>query len=372
MMESEEPITDVMETLSQLAPGPADAPRPAAEALAQLRTRSRVRARSQRSSLRHCMAGLLSQSGKRHGHRPTINHQPSTINHQPSTLNSQPLIVTRRSNLMTKYKYTWATALVLLFFAAAFTFPGVRAAASDFLGVFRVQKFAPISISPRQLAMLEQLAGQGLYPGHFEVLQEPGPPQRVESPAAAAALLGQPVRTLTALGEPRNIMWAEGGSGRLTVELPQARALLNAAGLDPALLPDSLDGANIDVTLFENVTQEWDNGMVLLQTESPAVHYPADVDPAVIGEALLQLLGLSPGEARRLARTIDWTNTLLLPIPDDMATFGEVRVDGVTALAISSLQGHDSTIMWQKGGIVYVLYGSQSVDDLVKIANSLR
>jgi hypothetical protein len=366
MMESEEPITDVMETLSQLAPGPADAPRPAAEALAQLR------AQAQRSALRYRLAGLLNRSGERHAPQAPFNLHPSTFTLPPVTRHLPASTFKRRSNPMTKYKYTWATALILLFFAAAFTFPGVRAAASDFLGVFRVQKFAPISVSPRQLAMLEQLAGEGLYPGRFEVLQEPGPAQSVESTAAAAALLGQPVRTLTALGEPRNILWTGNGSGRLTVELVQARALLNAAGLDPALLPDSLDGANIDVTIFENITQEWDDGIGLLQTESPAINYPADVDPAVIGEALLQLMGLSPNEARRLARTIDWTNTLLLPVPEDMATFGEVRVDGVAALALSGLQGHHSTIMWQKGGVVYVLYGSSSVDELVKIANSLR
>jgi hypothetical protein len=326
MMESEESIDDVLEKLAELAPGPADAPRPPAEALARFQSRS---------------------------HR-------------------QPLLTTRRSNLMTKHQYTWATALLLLLFMAAFAFPGVRAAASDLLGVFRVQKFAPISISPRQLAMLEQLAGQGFYPGQFELLQEPGPAQPVGSPAEAEARLRLPVRTLTTLGEPQSIWWAEGGRGRLTVDLAQARTLLNAAGVDPALLPDSLEGAQIDVTLFGNVNQNWDNGVSLMQTESPAINYPPDVDPAVIGEALLQLLGLAPGEARRLARSIDWTNTLLLPIPENMATFGEVRVDGVTALAISTIRGQESTLMWQKGGIVYVLHGSENVDELVRLANSLR
>jgi hypothetical protein len=367
MIESEERIDDVLETLSQLAPGPADAPRPAAEALAQLR------ARTQYLSLRHRIAGLLGRSGEPDAPRATISSpQPSTLNLEPSPTTYQPSTFNRRSNLMTKHKYTWATTLVLLLFVAAVTLPGVRAAASDFLGVFRVQKFAPISISPRQLAMLEQLAGQGLYPGQFEVLQEPGPAQQVASPAEAEARLRLPVRTLTALGEPQTIWWAEGGSGRLTVDLAQARTLLNAAGVDPALLPDSLEGAQIDVTLFGNVSQNWDNGISLMQTESPAINYPPDVDPAVIGEALLQLLGLAPGEARRLARSIDWTNTLLLPIPENMATFGEVRVDGVTALAVSTIRGQESTLMWQKGGIVYVLHGSESVDELVRLANSLR
>jgi hypothetical protein len=49
-----------------------------------------------------------------------------------------------------------------------------------------------------------------------------------------------------------------------------------------------------------------------------------------------------------------------------------VRVDGVTALAVSTIRGQESTLMWQKGGIVYVLHGSESVDELVRLANSLR
>ena len=64
-------------------------------------------------------------------------------------------------------------AFVLLL-AILFSFPAVRAGASEFLGLFRVQKFAPISISPEQIALLEQLAEEGMEPGELVIRNEPG------------------------------------------------------------------------------------------------------------------------------------------------------------------------------------------------------
>jgi hypothetical protein len=330
----EENIDDVLETLSHLAPTAADAPRPAAQALAQLKQRTA---------------------------RPSVWTQ---LQNYIDNL--------RRFNFMFRHKYALATLLVLFLFTAAFAFPGVRAAASDFLGIFRVQKFAPISVSPQQLALLREVAGKGLYPGQVEIVEQPGQPQPVDSLSAAGAQAGWTVRTLTNLEQPQSIVVSGGGKGRLTVDLANARTILEAVNVDPLLLPDSLDGRPIDVTTFNTVGQQWENGVMLMQTESPQVDYPADVDPAVLGEALLQVLGMTPGQARRLAQNIDWTNTLLLPIPSDMATFGEVRVDGTTGLALSSLNKADNTLRWQKNGIVYILHGRQSTDELVKLANSLR
>jgi hypothetical protein len=76
-------------------------------------------------------------------------------------------------------------------------------------------------------------------------------------------------------------------------------------------------------------------------------------------------------QARRLARNIDWTNTLLLPVPENIASFSEVQIDGVSGIALTSLNGRDTALMWQKDGIVYVLSGG-NVADLIKVADSLQ
>jgi hypothetical protein len=326
MTENDNEIRDVLDELDALAPMVSETPRPASQALAKLKHRI-----------------------------------------EPS---SQPL-AKRRIPVMLNRKYMWATLSVLVVLIVIVSIPGVRAAASDFLGLFRVQKFAPISISAEQLALLGEIAESGLYPGEIEMVDEPGPAERVASREDAAADTGWQARSPAKMGEPDQVYLVDGGSGRLTINVKNTRALVQAAGADAGLIPDSLEGAVVDVTLYPSVSQNWADGLVLTQSPSPLVEYPDDVDTAALGEALLQALGMDRSQARRLSRSIDWTSTVLLPIPEDIATFNEVGVDGVDGLAFSSLDGKNSAILWQKDGMVYVLSGGE-LDDLVNIADSLR
>lgn len=277
-----------------------------------------------------------------------------------------------RFMFMFKRKSLLISGLALLMVVALFMSPAVRAAASDFLGLFRVQKFAPISISPRQMAVLQRITEQGLYPGEIVMAQEPGQPQAAESVEEAAELAGISVRTVANLEQPSQILVASGGSGQLIINLENARAILSAAEVDPKLLPDSLDGANINITLYASVEQSWADGTTLFQTPSPEVAYPEEVDVTVLGQALLQMLGMNRNEARQLAASIDWTSTLVVPIPQEFATFSEVTVDGVSGLALSSLEGLGSSLIWQKGGMIYLLTNEGNVDDLLDLANSLN
>ncbi len=105
-------LADVMATLAVLEPAAGEEPMPASQALAS------IKQRAQRT-------------------RPRFWD-----------------IISKEIMSMFKRKYAFATLLVVLVLGGAIAIPSVRAAASEFLGLFRVQKFAPISISPRQLAML--------------------------------------------------------------------------------------------------------------------------------------------------------------------------------------------------------------------------
>jgi len=104
-----------------------------------------------------------------------------------------------------------------------------------------------------------------------------------------------------------------------------------------------------------------------MQAESPLVEYPDDIDPTVLGEALLQVLGTEPREAHRIANSIDWASTLLLPIPNEIVTFSEVIVDGVNGVALEPLDGEGGSLLWQKDGKMYMLSGQGSVDELLSL-----
>jgi hypothetical protein len=334
MTQRDKETQEVLDQLSLLAPGAQNKPQPAAHAFAQLK--GQIEPAAGRSS------------------RPRFS--------APCWIRSLDKMFRRR---------TLAVGLsFVLLLAILFSFPAVRAGASEFLGLFRVQKFAPISISPGQIAILEQLAEEGMEPGELVIRNEPGAITVVDSLDEASLRTGLDVRTLSSLGEPDEINVLDGGDGYLIIDLAAARAIVEAAGADPALLPDSLDGARVDVAAFPGVQQLWGEDIIFMQAESPLVEYPDDIDPAVLGEALLQVLGTEPREARRIAQSIDWASTLLLPIPSEMVTFSEVVVDGVNGVALEPLDGEGSAMLWQKEGKVYMLNGQGPVEELLSIVAS--
>lgn len=319
---------DVLDRLAGLAPGDSDSPRPAAQALAELKHKLQPD-----QPVQHSILGRIQEMFKR--------------------------------------KTTFTAAIVLLVILA-FAFPPVRAAASDFLGLFRVRKFAPISVSPQQLRALEAIADQGLTPGELELLAEPQPVNSVTTVADAEAILGRKVRVPHSLGPADAVRATTEGHGRLTVDLESSREILAAVDVDPMLLPDSLDGAVVDVTLYPAVEQHWENRVHFVQTASPRIDYPADADPIVLGQALLQLLGMTEREAARLATEIDWNSTLLMPVPQGLASFSEIAVDGSAGMGLSDLDGSGSVLLWERGGMVYLLTSDTlTLEELRQIGNSL-
>ncbi|MEM7798797.1 MAG: DUF4367 domain-containing protein [Chloroflexota bacterium] len=294
-----------------------------------------------------------------------------------STESQRPQWFRRFNNMLTlQQKLMRGTAFAALAIAIAFFgfSPAGQAMASDFLGIFRVQKFAPISISPERLAQLEELDIEGLYPGEVIWSQEPTEPTEVANFADAAAATGFDARGsdfVNTFGVPENIAVGGNGSATLTVDLPAARTILEVAGVDSTLLPDSLDGAEISVEVGSGIFTDWDErGVTFVQMESPVVNYPNDFDPAPIGQALLQFLGMSEAEAASLSRAIDWTNTLILPIPQDAADFQEVSVNGNPGLLLTSIDGMGNSIMWEENGMVYMLAGDIDAGALIDLANN--
>ncbi len=275
---------------------------------------------------------------------------------------------------MNNRRFAAAGLALVAIVALLMSFPAVRAAAGEFLGLFRVQQFAPISVSPQQMALLERLGEQGLAPGEFVVTREIGDPETVDSPEDAAAVAGFTPKTLPNRGELMRTYIMKGGAGHLVVDLAGARAIVEAAGADPLLLPDSLDGAQVDVTVHDSIGQLYDNGIILLQSPSPDVNYPADVNPTLLGEALLQVLGTEPAEAQRIAQSIDWTSTMLLPIPQDLGTYREVTVNGVSGVLLEPFDPDaEAAVVWQQDGMVYMMRaGRMSVDEMLAYANTVR
>jgi hypothetical protein len=104
----------------------------------------------------------------------------------------------------------------------------------------------------------------------------------------------------------------------------------------------------------------------------PTISAPAGLDVQKLGEAYLQVMGMSRAEAVNFARTIDWASTFVIPVPRYGASYQQVPVDGVTGILILREAEHQYMLMWVKDGIVYALTGPGDASTALGIVGSMK
>jgi hypothetical protein len=80
-------------------------------------------------------------------------------------------------------------------------------------------------------------------------------------------------------------------------------------------------------------------------------------------------------EAAQFSQTVDWTTTLVIPIPRYATEYQEVQVDGVEGTLIMQSQRSELPnylLIWINDGVVYALTGPGDAQSAVDMANSLE
>jgi hypothetical protein len=289
-----------------------------------------------------------------------------------------------QSPRLARWRPAIAALAALAVVATLFSFASVRRAAAELLGVFRVRKFAVIPVDPSQmerLEELEELLNAGVL-GEPTFLREPDEPQTVVDVVEAAERAGFPVRSPTFLPSGavlQDITLEFGPAMHFEVERAQVQALLEFLDAGDVTLP-SVDPLSADVDFPTMVHQQYRIGqgdLWVFQMPSPEVTLPPGIEPNMLGEALLQFLGMPAEDAQKLAKSIDWASTLVIPLPANVAQFREVEVDGVPGLLLEgTFDGHSwqhNIVLWQREGIVYVVKGLKvSPEQLLQVADSLE
>lgn len=347
----------VQARLAALAPGPGEAARSAPVALKTLRNRQRK------------------------DHLPMLKS-----------------LVRRRS--------VWITAAAVLALAVSFSFAPVRTFAGQFLGLFRVQQ---IAVAPIDLARLNSLREDPtlsdqlsrLFSDAVTVTKDPGPAVPAASAAEAGQLAGFTVRELAGASGAPAFMVSDSAAFEVVVDRARAQSILNEAGRGDLQLPESLNGATIAVSIPAGVSAAYNcpdmtdaaeryhgpgelrgdldqltECVLMGQIPSPSVETPPDLDMAQIAEIGLQFAGLTPEEASAFSATVDWTSTLVVPMPAGGSTSRQVSVDGVTGTLITR-RGGDGVppqymLMWVKNEIVYMLSGFGPAEEALELGNSIQ
>ena len=293
-----------------------------------------------------------------------------------------------------------AAALVALTLILAF--PGTRALAGELLNLFRVQQ---VQVVPVDFTGLEQLTGDGALGNQFTELisdsvdmqKEPGEPVQAASAEEASQLAGFTVRIPAGM-TPSQINVSGGAEFSMTMDRTKAQALLDEAGRSDLVLPASVDGAKISVDIPSSVSvafgtcptpgsdkpgnteqstteRRYPDCVILAEIPSPSVNAPADLDIEALARIALEFTGMSAEEAAELTSTVNWTSTLLVPIPRNASIHEQVSVDGVTGTLIqrSSEEGPQFALLWVKDGIIHAISGlGDNSAQAIEMANSLK
>lgn len=277
--------------------------------------------------------------------------------------------------------------VAVLALALVLAIPSTRAMASELLNLFRVQQ---VAVLPIDTAGLEALTGNEalgnqlseLMSSSTTVTKEPAEPVTVADAAEASAAAGFAVR-LPAGMTPASLSVSDSAGFTLTIDRAKAQAFLNEAGRGDLVLPATIDGADISVSIpaavnvtfgtcpkmedskefgkdYGRLSKEYADCLVFGQIPSPIVSAPAGVDVSVLAQIALEFSGMSAEEAASLAETVDWTSTLVVPMPRDAGTYTDITVDGVTGSLIQndSEYAPQYVLLWVKDGIVYFVSGS--------------
>lgn len=287
-----------------------------------------------------------------------------------------------------RFRPAFAGALALAAFAASFTFPAVRATAQQVLDLFRVREFAIVHVDESRLDKLKaaNVDGQNLF-GPVEKLQDPGPQRVFADVAAAERALGRPLAKAAYAppGMHADTVFVSGEArGRLTLHTRPLRALMDLMEVNDLDLPADLDGKTAELHMPEMVVQTWRSErrrLAFIQAASPEVALPAGADLERLGEIGLRCMGVGRDEAHRLAKTIDWRSTLVVPVIASATNFRQVSVNGARGVLLETremnspdgrMKGGGSVLTWTRDGRLYALLGRAGDIDLVQMAESVR
>jgi hypothetical protein len=286
--------------------------------------------------------------------------------------------------------------VIVLTLAALLAFPATRAMAGKLLTLFRVQQ---LIIFPLDAPELERFAGNKAFGSRLNALissstvvtQDPPPPVSVANAEEAGALVDFRVRMPQA-SPPLRIMVSGASAFTMTIDRAKTQAFLSEFRRGDFALPDTLDGAEIEVNIpaavhavfgdcprlaqedSAPISKDYPNCFVFTQIPSPTVRVSDNVNLAELAQKGLEFSGMDRDEAAAFVQKVDWTTTLVVPIPRDQISQAEVAVDGVNGVFIHSADPYklNFVLLWIKNDILYFISSWGDVaEPAIALANSL-
>ncbi|MBV8549951.1 MAG: zf-HC2 domain-containing protein [Acidobacteriaceae bacterium] len=306
----------------------------------------------------------------------------------------RPALADRIAGAWKRPVWGWVAAASVLALLLSFA-PG-RTWAQKILAMMRVQKVAvvPVDLSP----LTAETGNRGpakliaqLISDNVVVTIHPGKPALASTVQAAGEMAGFHVRSVEQLGTPQKIYVGDEAAFHMTLNRERIQAVLEQAGRSEIVIPESVDGSTVAVHIPKMVRIVYGgcssedttapatpvgSCIDFVQVPSPIVSVPPSLNIAALAEAGLQVTGMSVAEAHAFCQSVDWSSTLVIPIPQNGSSYRTVPVDGVNGTLVEMAPKGSFTgkyaLIWVKNGIVYSLGGKGSADLALSAAASLN
>jgi hypothetical protein len=229
-------------------------------------------------------------------------------------------------------------------------------------------------------------------------------PQSATTAEAASQLAGFEVQLISARGDSPQFKVEGAHAFHMTIDRTRLQEIIDQSGRSDLILPANLDGAVVAVQIPRSVELKYGNCpgsegnenadldavatsrqvsakedcVFLVETPSPEVNVPSDLNLQQLAETALELGGMTPGQARKFCQTVDWKSTLVLPIPRFVQSYDQVEVNGVqgTLIQAPGNRGRGGkpgyVLIWVKNGMIYCLGGSGDSSKAVELASTLN
>lgn len=290
----------------------------------------------------------------------------------------------------------WGGTVLVALIVILAAFAPARSLGQRILAMLRVQRIAVIPVS------LNSMPGRNTMETISRILSDqvivtlsPGKPQTAASASQASQLAGFQVRTLTGQSEAPQVSVQGEQAFVMTLDQERLQEVLSALGRSDLEVPASVNGSTIAVHIPKAVFVRYGNCphhgpqsgqqqpqasdvtgcTAIAEVPSPIVSVPPSLNIDQLAAVALQATGMSAEQAEAFCQTVDWTSTLVVPIPSGVTSSMQVSVDGVLGTLITRAAhngrpaGYD--LIWVKNGIIYSIWGFGSPENALGVAGSL-
>jgi hypothetical protein len=246
------------------------------------------------------------------------------------------------------------------------------AAATDYLQIFRAEQVAPVSAPRADLISLPDLDEFGALEvtSKVDVRQVAGAAEAEKVTSLVAPRVATLPRGVS--GQPLYFAGAQ-AAATFTFDVDKARQTVGASLPTP---PAGLDGSRFRFTAGPGIVAMWTRdgrtpAMIVGRAVAPAV-YSADVPFETARDYVLSLPNV-PESVKSQLRTFSGDGTTLpLFVQAEKMSTATADVGGIKATVLTSRDGALAGVIYVDNGIVTVVAGPLSADEVLSVARALK